>query len=103
MQLRNHPQMNFAGYRNWPPIWVSGDGSKTYKKNTGEIGILIATVLHDAAPDRLFLRTEIDHHRFMGCLAFTDVMFCRLLHNFLQGHLGKPIKEIGDLDFSLTL
>ena len=103
MQLRNHPQMNFAGYRNWPPIWVSSDGSEPYKKTSGEIGILIATVLHDAAPDRLFLRTEIDHHRFMGCLAFTDVMFCRLLHNFLQGHLGKPIKEIGDLDFSLTL
>src|SRR5258707_3463878 len=32
VQLRDHPQMNFAGYANWPPIWVSGAGSKTYKK-----------------------------------------------------------------------
>ena len=103
MQLRDHPQMNFGGYRNWPPIWVSGDDSKIHKTNIGEIGILTAVVLHDAAPDKLFLRTEIDHVRYMGCVAFTDAMFCRQLHEFLQDHLGKSIKEIGDLDFSRTL
>jgi hypothetical protein len=73
------------------------------QKNIGEIGILTAVVLHDAAPDKLFLRTEIDHVRYMGCLAFTDAMFCRQLPEFLQDHLGKSIKEIGDLDFSRTL
>ena len=72
-------------------------------KNIGEIGILTAVVLHDAAPDKLFLRIDIDHVRYMGCLAFTDAMFCRQLHDVLQDHLGKSIKEIGDLDFSRTL
>ena len=54
VQLRDHPQMNFAGYANWPPIWVSGAGSKTYKKHLGEVGTLIGVILNEAAPDKLF-------------------------------------------------
>ena len=103
VQLRDHPQMNFAGYANWPPIWVSGAGSKTYKKNLGEVGTLIGVILNEAAPDRLFLRMEIKTERYMGCLAFNDHVFCRQLYIFLQGHIGKSIKEIGDLDLSHTL
>ena len=107
VQLRDHPQMNFAGYPNWPPIWVTGGGSGNYsgnyKKRLGEIGILIGSILHDVAPGRLFLRMEIDYERYTGCLAFSDAVFCRQLHEFLQGHTGKSIKEIGGLDFSHTL
>ena len=96
--------MNFAGYANWPPIWVSGAGSKTYKKNLGEVGTLIGVILNEAAPDKLFLRMEIkSERRYMGCLAFNDHVFCRQLYIFLQGHIGKSIKEIGDLDLSHTL
>jgi len=101
--LRDHPQMNFAGYPNWPPIWVSGAGSENYKKNLGEVGILIGIILNEAAPDRLFLRMEIKKERYMGCLAFNDHAFCRPLYIFLQDHIGKSIKEIGDLDLSHTL
>ena len=103
VQLRDHPQMNFAGYANWPPIWVSGAGSKTYKKHLGEVGTLIGVILNEAAPDKLFLRMEIKTERYMGCLAFNDPVFCRQLYIFLQGHIGKSIKEIGDLDLSHTL
>jgi len=104
VQLRDHPQMNFAGYANWPPIWVSGAGSKTYKKNLGEVGTLIGVILNEVAPDKLFLRMEIkSEQRYMGCLAFNDPVFCRQLYIFLQDHIGKSIKEIGDLDLSYTL
>ena len=104
VQLRDHPQMNFAGYANWPPIWVSSAGFKTHKKNLGEVGTLIGVLLNEVAPDKLFLRMEIkSDQRFMGCLAFNDSMFCRQLYIFLQGHIGKSIKEIGDLDLSYTL
>ena len=92
--------MNLAGCRNWPPIWVSSEGLKTYKKHSGEIGILIAAVLLGAAPDKLFLKTEIEHEQYMGCRTLTDAVFCRQLHKFLQGHLGKSIKDIRDLDLS---
>jgi hypothetical protein len=35
----------------------------------------------------------------MGTLVFDDAMFCRQLCEFLQNyHLGKSIKEIGDLE-----
>jgi hypothetical protein len=104
VQLRDHPQMNFAGYANWPPIWVSGAGSETYKKNLGEVGTLIGVILNEAAPDKLFLKMEITSDRqYMGCLAFDDQVFCRQLYIFLQDHIGKSIKEIGDLDLSHTL
>ena len=103
VQLRDHPQMNFAGYANWPPIWVSAAGSKTYKKTSGEVGILVAVILNEAAPDSLFLRMENRTGRYMGCLAFNDHVFCRQLSIFLQDHIGKSIKEIGDLDLSHTL
>jgi len=103
VQLRDHPQMNFAGYANWPPIWVSGADSETYKKNLGEVGILIGVILNQAAPDKLFLRMEIKSERYMGCLAFNDHVFCRQLYMFLQDHIGKSIQDIGDLDLSYTL
>src|SRR6185436_17668552 len=43
-QRRDHAQMNFAGYANWPRIWVSGAGYKTYKKDFGEAGTLIGVL-----------------------------------------------------------
>ena len=76
---------------------------KPTKKNLGEIGTLIGVILNNAAPDKLFLRMEIKTGRYMGCLAFNDHVFCRQLYIFLQGHIGKSIKEIGDLDLSYTL
>ena len=103
VKLRDHPQMNFAGYPNWPPIWVSAAGSKTYKKTSGEVGILLGLIFNKAAPDRLFLRMENRTGRYLGCLAFNDHVFCRQLSIFLQDHIGKSIKEIGDLDLSHTL
>jgi hypothetical protein len=97
------PQMNFGGYQNWPPIWVTGAASKNYQTLSGEIGILTAVLLNDVAPDKLFLKMKLQSERYMGCLAFTDPVFCRQLYLFLQGHTGKSIKEIGDLDLSHTL
>jgi hypothetical protein len=36
---------------------------------------------------------------YVGALVFDDVMFCRQLCELLQNHhLGKSIKEIGDLE-----
>jgi hypothetical protein len=39
----------------------------------------------------------------MGSLLFEDAAFCRLIHDFLQQHLGQSIKEIGDVDVSYFL
>jgi hypothetical protein len=38
-----------------------------------------------------YLKTEIPSR---------DAVFCRQTNKFLQGHLGRSIKEIGDLDLS---
>jgi len=59
--------------------------------------------LNEAAPNLLFLTARISGEHYMTCLAFTDREFCRRLHVFLQAHIGKSIKEIGDLDLPRTL
>jgi hypothetical protein len=79
--------------------WGLKNLQKTFRRN----GILLASILNDGAADRLFLSIEIEHKQYMECLALMDAVFGRHLYNFLQGHLGKSVKEIGDLDFSQTL
>jgi hypothetical protein len=93
--------MNYHGIRNWPPSWVSTRSLPPEKLN-GEIGTLKAVKLYDLTPNRCFLIIEFQTRRYMGSLLFQDAVFCRQLHDLLQQHLGRSIKEIGDLDLSFT-
>jgi len=36
----------------------------------------------------------------MGTILCDDPVFCRKIYSFLKGHIGKPVKEIGDLDLT---
>ena len=70
----------------------------------GEIG-----TLHQALPSKIdpytkcYLLIEVAGVPYMGTLLFEDAAFCHQLAHFLQKHIGKSIKEIGDLDVSHTL
>ena len=97
MQLRDHPLMSFGGVTNWPPTWVHTRTIPT-KREHGEIGILTGTIFYEDLPKRLFLLIDFEGERYMGALAFNDRPFCKQLYLILQNHLGKSIKEIGDLD-----
>ncbi len=33
----------------------------------------------------------------MGCVIFDDATFCEQIHDLLQHHHGRSMKEIGDL------
>jgi hypothetical protein len=49
--------------------------------------------------NRCYLLIEFRRMTYVGALVFDDVMFCRQLCELLQNHhLGKLIKEIGDLE-----
>jgi len=46
---------------------------------------------------------EFEQEPYLGLLMVQDATFARVLHQFLQNHIGLTIKQIGDLDLSHTL
>src|SRR5689334_10066223 len=98
MQLRDHPIFvvpNLGSW--WPPVWVSSgrDHSKTLN---GEPGLLVETTIEASLPCRIFMRIEHQNERYLGALVVKDAVLCYQLNKLLQRHLGRTIKEIGDLD-----
>jgi hypothetical protein len=103
MQLRDCPLMRHRGTRNWPPTWNKTGGASLagpYEILCGEIGTLEKVLLSKVEPhNTCYLLIEFRRMTYVGTLVFDDVMFCRQLSELLQNnHLGKSIKEIGDLD-----
>jgi len=99
MKLRNHPLMSHDALASWPPVWSrSGNDGRI-----GEIGILRQVNNGADICTRCFLVIEHEGHRYVGALLFDDARFCGFVTRFLQAHVGRAIKEIGDLDLSFTL
>lgn len=103
MELRNFPLMSHHGTCNWPPTWTKTSGGSlagTYEMLRGEIGTLQQVRLSKIEPyNTCYLLIEFRRMTYMGALVFDDVMFCRQLCQLLQNHhLGKSIKDIGDVD-----
>jgi hypothetical protein len=69
------------------------------KAVNGEVGVLI--YVHAAADSRkCCLVIEDENENYTGTLIFDDTRVCRQVANLLQHHLGRSIKEIGDLEVS---
>jgi hypothetical protein len=97
--LRDHPLMIRRGVHNWPPLWTKGT-LKDVKRVTGEIGIL-RYIQSNNVSNRCFLITENERELYTGTLIFDDMKFCRQIVDILRQQVGRPIKEIGDLDVQL--
>jgi hypothetical protein len=103
MRLRAHPLMRYRGISNWPPVWLQTTGSRSAKLE-GEIGILKSVGRSQVEPTkRCYLSIEFEDEFYLGTLLFEDGVFCRQVYQLLQNHVGKSIKEIGDLEVSQTL
>ena len=102
MKLRAHPLMSYRGVSNWPPVWVG-----TNHKNEplrGEVGILEDVVPSQTEnASRFFLRIEDEGWRYVGCLLFEDLSFCRQIYKLMVARRGYTIAQIGDIDLSHTL
>jgi len=94
-QLRTHPVLNNGGIPNWPPLWLRPHPPPP-KVLEGEVGTLRDVQSHE--PDQCFLTMEFDKEFYIGALVVREAAFCRQIYELLRAHLGKPIKEIGDLD-----
>ena len=97
MKLRDHPLMRHRGAPNWPPRWVQHTtaGVKTLE---GEIGFLKYIHLRDGPADKCFLVIEHENDALVGTLFFDNQTFCGKICRMLKAHVGRSIKEIGDLE-----
>jgi hypothetical protein len=99
VQLREHPSIFRDGQPGWPPQWTKIEGLGD--KLTGEIGTLSSVTLSRLdPPTACYLLIDIGATSYMGTILSDDPEFCRKLCNFLNGHIGKSVKEIGDLDLA---
>jgi hypothetical protein len=68
----------------------------------GEVGVLLY-VYAAADAHKCYLVIQDENENYTGILHFDDTRVCREVAKLLQNHLGRSIKEIGDLDVSFTL
>jgi hypothetical protein len=104
MTLRKHPLLNYRGIPSWPPVWTFTGGLKNKRPRREEIGVLSEVTISNVQPaDRCFLHIEHEGSTYVGCLLIEDQNFCAQIVKLLQGHLKRPIAEIGSLDLSYNL
>ena len=101
MKLRDYPLMTNGDAPNWPPLWMQSRIGGGVKAVSGEVGVLI--YVHAGADSRkCYLVIEDENENYTGTLLFDNASLCRQVANLLQQHLGRSIKEIGDLAVSFT-
>jgi hypothetical protein len=87
MRLKEHPKIQ------WPPRWAElGESSLS-----GEDGILRDVDLIE--PSKLLLSNELDGKIYFAELYCFNTAFASRLHEKLKPILGRPIRDVGELDF----
>jgi hypothetical protein len=102
MKLRDHPMMiRTNGYQSWPPSWTTTHQDRDGKP-VGEVGTLEDVVRSHITDNKIFLFMESDGFRYMGFITFDDPPCCHEIYRLLKHYVGRPIKEIGNLEVSFT-
>ena len=83
MRLKEHPKIQ------WPPRW-SEWGER-------EEGILRDVDLIE--PRKLLLSNEVDGKVYFAELYCFNTAFASRLHEKIKSIVGRPIREVGELDF----
>jgi hypothetical protein len=92
MSLRDHPLLA----NQWPPAWVGCTGGPPA---IGEIGVLKRVVPGAGPRVKCFLFVEHLGNGYIGTLLFPDPNLCAFFNAFWTKQLGRPLEEIGQLDF----
>jgi hypothetical protein len=99
LALREHPQMQYRGAANWPPLWTQA-GTGRDKSTSGEVGILKQVNGDSRVSTQCYLVIEHEAERYVGVLVFDNPAFCRLVYQILKSHIGTSIQALGDLNFT---
>ncbi|HWP58412.1 MAG TPA: hypothetical protein VNL14_11020 [Candidatus Acidoferrales bacterium] len=86
MQFREHPKIG------WPLTW-SDSGDRSVRE---ERGILKAVDLVE--PRTLLLSNDLDGKLYFAEIECPNGFFASRLHDKMRGLIGRPIKEVGELD-----
>ena len=92
--------MSYRGVRNWPPVWTLRK-NHSVKTLMGEVGVLEYVHSNTEMSNRCFLVIDFQSKTYVGSILCRDHSFCTQISDFLRDHIGRPIKEIGDLDLSI--
>jgi hypothetical protein len=103
MQLRSHPGMTYRGICNWPPTWTQSTKGGPIKTVRGEVGVLTYVFANENISNKCYLVIDHEKEAYIGTLIFSDLAMCRQISRILRTQVGKPIKEIGEIDVSHTL
>jgi hypothetical protein len=87
MRLREHPKIQ------WPPTW-SESGEMSVK---GDDGILRDVDLIE--PSKLLLSNELDGKVYFAEIYCFNNAFAARLHEKIKPFVGRPLNEVGGLDF----
>jgi hypothetical protein len=87
VRLREHPKIQ------WPPKWSEG-GESSLK---GDEGILRDVDLIE--PQKLLLSNEMDGKVYFAEIYCFNTVFASRLHEKIKPIVGRPIREVGELDF----
>lgn len=87
MRLREHPKIQ------WPPTWLDG----AERAHRGEDGILKDVDFIE--PSKLLLSNELDGRVYFTELFCFNNAFASRLHEKIKPFVGKPVREVGELDF----
>jgi hypothetical protein len=91
--------MSHHGVSTWPPGWKATWRSKD-ELPKGEVGILKEVFMTDDSDRELLLTIEFQGNRYFGGLEFVDPWFCSQVYGLLQHHIGRTIKEVGDMELA---
>jgi hypothetical protein len=86
MRLREHPKIQ------WPPWWLEG-GQRSFR---GEDGIL--RDVDPIEPRKLLLSNEMNEKVYFAELYCFNIAFASRLHEKIKPIVGRPIREVGELD-----
>jgi hypothetical protein len=94
--------MSYRGVRNWPPVWTltRNESASTLR---GEVGVLKYVHYNTIMSNKCFLVIDFQAESYIGSLIFKDHSLCKQISILLVDHIGRPIKDIGDLDVSHLL
>ena len=84
MRLREHPKIQ------WPPRW----GESSSREEEG--------ILRDAdliEPMKLLISNEIDGKVYFAEIYCSNSAFASRVHEKIKAIVGRPIREVGELDF----
>lgn len=81
----------------WPPTWT-GTKEKGHQILTGEIGTLRYVYASEVFWTKCYLIVEHEGTSYSGPLVFTSHDLAKKITGILRAHIGKPIKEIGELE-----